>query len=149
MWKHGTYHSLKNLRYFTHGEFNNQTDGLLLLAIFFIFVFVLDLLKQLLRFLLVVLVPYACVAGYLAVFVDDPQANDLVAVFHEFFNEPFDGIVGVVVVVGAAEEGAAALGVLVILVFGGDSEGVVGCVAVVEGVEGDAAFVLACRRLVP
>lgn len=38
--------------------------------------------------------------------------------------------------------------VVVVFVLGGDGEGEVGGVAVIEGVEGDAAFVFACRESV-
>lgn len=148
-WDWGTfYHSLKHLRHLPHRELDGQPNGLFLLPILLVLVLVFDLLEQLFGFFLVRPVPQTGIAGELTVFVDDAQADDFVAVLDEFLDEPFDGVVRVVVVVRAAEEGPGALGVSVVFVFGGDGEGVVGCVAVVEGVEGDAAFVLARGQLV-
>lgn len=101
----------------------------------------MDLFQELLSFLFVCAIAEAGVAGEFAILVDDTQANDFIAVFDQFLDEPFDGVVGVVVVVGTAEEGSGALIVLVVFVFGGNGKGVVGCVAVVKSIEGDSAFV--------
>lgn len=92
-------------------------------------------------FLLVDSIAKARITSELAILVNYPEAYDLIAVLDQLFNEPLNGIVGIVIVVGAAEEGPGPLGVLVVLVFGGYVEGVVGGIAVVEGVEGNPTFV--------
>lgn len=148
IWWGETYHALEDFGYFTHCKLYSQTYSLFLL-ILSILVLVLDLLQQLLGFLLVRASPQAGVTGESAVFVDYAQAYDLVAVFDQFLDEPLYGVVGVVIVVGAAKKGSGSLSVLIVLVFGGYVEGIIGCIAVIEGVEGDAALVFACKKLVP
>lgn len=94
-----------------------------------------------LGFFLVGAIAKASVAGEFAVLVDYPQAYDLVAIFHQLFDEPFNGVIGVIIIVSAAEKSSRSLGVLVVFVFGGYGEGVVGCITVVESVERDSALV--------
>lgn len=142
-----TYHALEDFGYLSHGKFDSQTYSLFLF-ILSVFVLVLDFLQQLLGLLLVGAIAQTGVAGELTVFVDYAQADYLVAIFHQLLNEPLDSVVGVVIVVGAAEEGPRSLSVLIVFVFGGYVEGVIGCIAVVEGVEGDSAFVFPLTMLV-
>ena len=142
-----TYHALEDFGYLSHGKFDSQTYSFFLF-ILSVFILVLDFLQQLLGLLLVGAMAQTGVAGELAVFVDYAQADYLVAIFHQLLNEPLDSVVGVVIVVGAAEEGPRSLSVLIVLVFGGYVEGVIGCIAVVEGVKGDSALVFSKTMLV-
>ena len=147
IWWGKTYHPLEDFGYFAHCKLYSQTYSLFLLTLS-VLVLVLDLLQQLLGFLLVGASPQAGVTGEFAVFVDYAQAYDLVAIFDQFLDEPLYGVVGVVIVIGAAKKGSGSLSVLIVLVFGGYVEGIISCIAVIEGVEGDAALVFPCKTLV-
>lgn len=134
---------MKYLWYFTNRNFDDYINSFLLLSLLLGLVLFLDFRKQLLRFFFIHLLLYTIVTGELAVFVHNAKADDTVAIFDKFFYQPFGGVVGILIVIGAAEEGAGALGVIVVLVPLADVEVRIGCVGIAEGVEGDAAFIFA------
>ena len=92
---------------------------------------------------------YASIAVDLAVWAKDTEADNLISLLDQFFNEPFESELGVVVLIVAAEEGARAPGVFVVFVFGGYGKGEIAGVLVVEGIKADAGLVgTAIRDLV-
>ena len=114
------------------GKLEDDGDGL------FVLVLVDDLVEQLAGLLAVEALLQGGVAADLAVLVDDAQTDDLVAVVDELVDQPLEGKLGVVVLVGAAEESARPAAVRVVTVLGLERQREVGGILVVEGVERDA-----------
>ena len=131
-----TYHLLKHLRNLPYSKFESQADSFLAF-----FILILGPFQQLLGFFLVRSVSDAAVASKTAILVDYPQTDNLVAILDQFFNEPLYGGFGIVIVVSSAEKSAGSLRVVIVFVFGANREGIVGGIAVVEGVKGDSSFV--------
>ena len=93
------YHALDHLLDLPDGEFKDNTDCLLVLVL-------LDDPVEELRSFLAIELFLARVGGHFCVFVDDAETDDFVAVVNELVDEPFQRELRVVVLVGAAEEGA-------------------------------------------
>lgn len=95
-----TNHALNCLRDLTHSEFQDQADG------FVLFILFLYMLEKLASFSLVDTLLHAHVATYLAIFVNNAKADNLIAVFHKLFHKPLKSKLRVVVLVGSTEESA-------------------------------------------
>lgn len=83
------------------GEFQHETDGLLLAVP----VLLDDLIQQALGLGSVASLLDAGVAADLGILIDHAQTDDLVAIVDQFVDQPFEGKLGVIVLVGAAQEG--------------------------------------------
>jgi hypothetical protein len=95
-----------------HGKLQDDGDGLVIIIL-------LDNLVEEIPSLLPVLpLLQGRVAANLAVLIDDPQAHNLVAIVDELINQPFEGKLGIVVLVRATQKRARSSSVCVILVFG-------------------------------
>ena len=127
-----TYHALNGLVHLADRKLEHQTDGPI------VGVLLDDLVEQLLSLAAVSTVLDARLAADLRVLLDDAQTDNLVAVVDELVDQPFERELGVVVLVGAAQEGARPARVLVVAMLAAQGQGEVAGVLVVEGVERDA-----------
>ena len=126
------YHALNGLVYLADGELQGQTEGLL------VRVLVDDLLQEVLSLSSITTLLDAGLAIDLGVLVDDAQTDDLIAIIGQFVDQPFEGELGIIVLIGAAEEGPRTTGVLIIRVLAVQGQGEVTGVLVVEGIKGYA-----------
>lgn len=92
-----TYHALDSLRNLAHCQFKDQADG------FAILILSLHRFEQGTSFLFVDTLLDTRVAGDLAVLVDNAEADNLVAIFHQFFDEPFKSELGIVILYSQVE----------------------------------------------
>lgn len=79
-----TYHALYGLSHFTNGQFESQTDSLAILIL------LLHRFQHGTSLLLVHVLLGTEFVGDLAVFVNNTEADDLVAIFYQFFDKPLE-----------------------------------------------------------
>ena len=124
------HHALNGFLHLSDCEFKDQADALLILT-----VLGLDLLQQLVGFGPIAAFFDAALAAKLAVLVDDPQTYNFVPIINELIYKPFQGKLGIVVLISAAQEGAGPLRVAIVLMLRSQSKGKVNGILVVECVE--------------
>jgi len=126
-----TYHSLDRLVHFPDRVLEDDGYGFLL------FVLLDDLIEQLLRLQSVQPLLQCHVAADLAILVDDPEADDLVAVVDQLIDQPFEGELRVVILIGAAQKRAGSAAVGIVPMLGLQREREIGCILIVKGIERD------------
>ena len=76
------------------------------------------MLEKLASFSLVDTLLHANVAANLAIFVDNAEADDLIAIFHKLLDEPLESKLRIVVLIGSTKESARPTRVGIVFVLG-------------------------------
>jgi hypothetical protein len=143
MTQQATYHALDRVLDLADGELQDDVDSLVF------GVLLLDTFEHAVRLFAVAALSASSIASttspfgsFFAVLLNHPQADDFIAVVNEFVDQPFQSSIGVIVYIGAAEEGTRTLGVLIFAMLATQSQREVRGVAIVESVKRDTGFEL-------
>ena len=134
------YHSLDRLVHLTDSIL--EDDGYRLL----LFILLDDPIEQLPRLLPVLPLLQCQIAAELTILIDDSQANDLVAIIDQLIDQPLESELRVIILIGAAQERAGSPVVRIVSVLGLQREREIGCILIVEGIEGDTLQERAAKK---
>ena len=138
------HHALNGIVNLSHRKLENETDGLLLA----VSILLNDLIEQTLGLGPISPLLDACVTADLGILIDDSKTDNLITIINQLVNQPFEGKLRVIILVGATQEGPRASAVTVVLVLGIEGQREVGRIFVVKGIERDSRLEGTNHRLI-